>query len=248
MNAVEGGTVLPVEVAGHGLIGEEHKLFDKLVGFVRGLPFNPARPATLVEQDTQFGEIQIQGAGGEAAFPQGGGKSPGLLEKTIEIVGRGAVEAQLGLRVGKAVTGVDDGAVETCGANPSIRADPDKGGIGESLFPRPEGAEVIRKAGRKHGNDAVDEVDTVGAPAGFLIQGGAGADVVGDIGDMDADLGVAPGELAQGNGVVEIAGGIGIDGDDEVAAQVLTVGGLVGKFDSREGRGLGDRLGRELGG
>ena len=65
---------------------------------------------------------------------------------------------------------------------------------------------------------------------------------------MDADLGVAPGEFSQGDGVVEIAGGIGIDGDDEVAAKVLTVGGLIGKFDSGEGRCLGDRLGRELSG
>ena len=91
------------------------------------------------------------------------------------------------------------------------------------MFPWPEGAEVIRKPRWKHGDDPVDEVDAVGAPAGLFIQGRAGPDVVGDVGDMDADLGMAPGEVSQGDGVVEIAGGVGIDGDDEFAAQVLAV-------------------------
>jgi len=44
---------------------------------------------------------------------------------------------------------------------------------------------------------------------------------------MDADLGMAAGEFPQGDGVVKIAGGVGVDGDDELTAKVLTVRGFV---------------------
>jgi len=46
-----------IEVASDRFVGEEHKLLDQLVGFVRGLFLNPVGSALGIEEDPQFGEI-----------------------------------------------------------------------------------------------------------------------------------------------------------------------------------------------
>ena len=50
------------------------------------------------------------------------------------------MKAELGLLVGEAVAGKNDGAGEPGGTDPSIGSDPDEGGICQALFARPEGA------------------------------------------------------------------------------------------------------------
>jgi hypothetical protein len=116
------------------------------------------------------------------------------------------------------------------------------------LFIGAEGAETVRKAGREHGDDTVDEIDAVGAFAGLVIQFGSGFDVVGDVGDVDTDLHVAVGEFAKGYGVVEIAGGVGVDGDNEVAAEIFSADRAVGEFDGGKGFGFGKSFRGKSGG
>jgi hypothetical protein len=81
-----------------------------------------------------------------------------------------------------------------------------------------------------------------------VIQFGSGFDVVGDVGDVDTDLHVAIGKFAEGDGVVEIAGGVGVDGDDEVATKIFPSDRAIGKFDGGKRFGLGESFGRESGG
>jgi hypothetical protein len=71
---------------------------------------------------------------------------------------------------------------------------------------------------------------------------------VGDVGDVDADLHVALGKFPERDGIIEIAGGIGIDGDDEVAAEIFPADGAVREFNGGEGFGFGEGFGREGGG
>jgi hypothetical protein len=170
------------------------------------------------------------------------------LEKAIEIVLGGSAESEKGFRIGEAVAGVDDRAGEAGGTRFAFGVQANEGGVGETLFIGTEGAEAVRKAGREHGDDAVDEIDAVRAFAGFVIQFGSRFDVVGDVGDVDTDLHVAVGEFAEGDGVVEIAGGVGVDGDDEVATKIFPSDRAIGKFDGGKGFGLGESFGRESGG
>jgi hypothetical protein len=81
-----------------------------------------------------------------------------------------------------------------------------------------------------------------------VIQFGSGFDVVGDVGDVDANLHVAVGKFAEGDGVVEIAGGVGVDGDDEVATKIFPSDRAIGKFDGGKRFGLGEGFGGESGG
>jgi hypothetical protein len=170
------------------------------------------------------------------------------VKEAVEIVLGGTTEAEKGFGVCEAVAGVDDRAGEAGSSGFAFGIEANEGGVGEALFIGAEGAEAVRKAGREHRDDAVDEIDAVGAFAGLVIQFGSGFDVVGDVGDMDADLHMAVGKFAKRDGVVEIAGGIGIDGDDEVAAEILPSGRAVGEFDRRKGFGFGEGFGRESGG
>ena len=116
------------------------------------------------------------------------------------------------------------------------------------MFIGTERAEAVRKTGREHGDDSVNKIHAVGPFTGLVIQFGSGFDVVGDVGDVDANLHVAVGKFAEGDGVVEIAGGVGVDGDDEVATKIFPSDRAIGKFDGGKGFGLGESFGRESGG
>ena len=55
---------------------------------------------------------------------------------------------------------------------------------------------------------------------GLLVEGGPGLHVVRDIRNMDTKLPGAAGGPAEGEGVVEVARGGGVDGDDRVSAAI----------------------------
>ena len=88
---------------------------------------------------------------------------------------------------------------------------------------------------RQHGDGAVREVDACAADAGFGVEGGFGADVVADVGDVDLQLGVAVGQRTDEDGVVEVLGGFAVDGDDGKPAEVFALGELLA---SKSGDGL----------
>jgi hypothetical protein len=71
---------------------------------------------------------------------------------------------------------------------------------------------------------------------------------VRDVGDVDADFHVTVREFPEGDGVVEIASSIGVDGDDEVATEIFPSGRSIGEFDRGKGFGFGEGFGRESGG
>ena len=158
-----------VEVAGDRFVGEEHELLDQLVGFVGRLFFDPVGFSLGIKEDTKLGKIEVEGALGKALPAEGGGKVPSALEKAVEIILSGATKAKKSLGVGQAVAGVDNGAGEASGAGLAFSIQTDEGGVSEALFVGAKGAEAVRKAGREHGDDSVDEVNTVGAFSGFMI-------------------------------------------------------------------------------
>ena len=69
-----------------------------------------------------------------------------------------------------------------------------------------------------------------------------------DVGDVDTDLHVTVREFPEGDGIVEITSGIGVDGDDEVAAEIFPAGRAVREFDGGKGFGFGEGFRREGGG
>ena len=81
----------------------------------------------------------------------------------------------------------------------------------------PERAEVVREPLGEHREGAVGEVDRGPPLEGLGVEGAAGADVVRDVGDVDADPEAAAGKLLGLDRVVEVAGGLAVDRDDASA-------------------------------
>ena len=73
---------------------------------------------------------------------------------------------------------------------------------------------------RQHRNRAVGKVDRGSAQARFQIERGSGPNVVADVGDVDLQLPVAVRERLDADGVIEVACGLAVDGDDRQAAEV----------------------------
>jgi hypothetical protein len=92
----------------------------------------------------------------------------------------------------------------------------------EAVFVRAERADAVRQRGWQHGDGSVGEVDAGGAETGFKVERGARMDVVGDVGDVDLQLGVAVGERADQDSVIEVAGGLAVDGDDGERTEVFS--------------------------
>ena len=83
---------------------------------------------------------------------------------------------------------------------------------------------------------------------GLAVEGGAGSDVAGNIGDVDADLGFAGRGDFVGKGVVEIFGVVRIDCEDGQLAVVEAAGGIFGGHAVGEEGGLALDVGGETGG
>jgi hypothetical protein len=96
-----------------------------------------------------------------------------------------------------------------------------EGGHDEAIFAGLERAHAVRKGFGKHGNGAVGKIDGRSAEAGFLVERGEGADVVGDVSDVDLEVPTAVGAMLDVNGVVEVAGGFAVDGDDGEMAEIF---------------------------
>src|ERR1019366_624149 len=110
---------------------------------------------------------------------------------------------------------------------------------------RAQAANVSRELERQHGNGAVGEIDAVAAQTGFLIERRVGRYVLGDVGDVDLQFVVAVLELPDVDGVVEIARGFAVDGDDGKLAVVAAVSQCVGGNVGCDGLGFFDHLRRE---
>ena len=82
----------------------------------------------------------------------------------------------------------------------------------------------VESSRRQHGDGAVGEVDAGVAQTGFLIERAAGSDILGDVGNVDLQFEIVVRQHAnKGYGVVEIAGGFSVDGDDRQGAEVTAM-------------------------
>ena len=106
-------------------------------------------------------------------------------------------------------------------------------------------ADIGREFEGQHGDGAVGEIDAGAAQARFLIERGIRRHILSHVGDVDLQLEVTVGEITHGDGVVEIARGFSVDGDDGKGAEVAAVakflrrnnsGDVLRLFESRRGK------------
>src|SRR5258707_10155592 len=85
-----------------------------------------------------------------------------------------------------------------------------------------QAGEMVADQLRKHGDDALRQVNAGGALAGFAVERAARRDEMSHVGDVDAELPVAGFFVAcQGNRVVEVACIHGVNSDDDFLGEIL---------------------------
>ena len=122
--------------------------------------------------------------------------------------------------VGHALGGTDHAFDDFETLNAAGRAELHEAAQDEAIFVGAQAADIGRELLGKHGNGAVGEVDAGPTEAGFEVEVGAGADVLGDIGDVDLEFVSAIGAFRDEDGIVEVFSGFAVDGDDGEAAEV----------------------------
>ena len=230
------------QVMGNGTIRGEHELFDDAVGDVAFAAGDVGHALLFVEFDDRFRQIEIDGAVFVAARIEQKRETFHGAEMMIEMrVARGhlrvAFEDLVDVGVGHALGGTDDAL-----HHPGIEHAPGSiemhdGALHETLFAWFQGTHAVRERFGKHGNGAIDEVDGIAAETRFAIERRFGMNVVGDVGDVDLQEPAAIFATLDVNGIVEIARGFAVDGDDGKFAKIFAASAI----------GLGDGKSEALG-
>src|ERR1700722_17688875 len=125
--------------------------------------------------------------------------------------------------VGHALGGADNAFAQLVTRDLASRINLHHAGKHQSVEVWTEAADVCREFERQHGDGAVWKVDAGAPQMCFLIECGIGSNILGHVGDMDLQLEMAIRESSNRHGVVEIAGGFAVDGDDGNRAEVAAM-------------------------
>ena len=114
----------------------------------------------------------------------------------------------------------DDGRADVGLEDLAFFVDFHDAGHGVTVFIGVEAADAVGQDRRQHGDDPVDKVDAGAAVICFLVDGRSRADVVADVGDVDAQSEMAVGQADDVDGIVQVLGIFTVDGD-ELAVAVI---------------------------
>ena len=251
----ERGLVRAARVGG-ALVRQQHKLLDHALGRAAVTLDNVDAASVLVHDELGLVGLNIHGAAGLAQdqalavqlVHRGQLVKHGLIFR-LEV---GQVNTLLGLqqRVDLLVhaldAAADDALDKLVAADLAVLVQSHQTGERQAVLALVQRADAVGQLGRQHRDDLVGVVNARRALERFLIQRRAGADIVADVGDVNAQL-IAVVQLLQADGVVDVLCLGGVNREDGNAAQVQALRGLGGVNRSVVvGAGLLQHLRREL--
>src|SRR5579864_8734135 len=225
VNAVERGNALVLEVVGHTLVGREHDFLDQPVGDVALGTRNTAHQAELVELNHRLRQVEIDRAAALALAV----KDQGQIAHQLEFAGqplvalahaRVAFQDQVHVGVGHALGGANDPRVEPVAENLTLVVNFHGAGHHQPVQVRAQAADIGGEFDGQHGHGAVGKVDRVAAQAGLPVKPRVLGHVVGDIGNVHLQLEVAVVQPAHDHGIIKVAGGFAVNGDNGQGAVV----------------------------
>ena len=212
---------------GYGTVGKQHELLYQLVGIFRLLEVDADGFALLVNFELHFVAVEVDGSCLKAVLTQYFGKLIQLEHLFLEVSFAG-FDNLLGFFVGEAAVAFDDGMHYARVLHFSLFRHFEDDGIGQLLFVGAEGADEVAQSFGEHRDGAVYEVDGCGTLLGFLVYDAALFHVMGHVGDMYAHFPKSLFQFADGEGVVEVLGIFGVDGEGGYAPEVLASGYFLG--------------------
>src|ERR1019366_7699657 len=254
VDAVERSDPLVFEIVGYTLVRREHEFFNQAVGDIALRAGDALHHSEFVELNHRFGEIEIDRSAAFALAVQDHREIAHafeVLDLSSVFEARGGVRFNDGVHggVGHAVRGTNHAFVDFVGYDFAVVVDLHGAGEHQAVDLWAQAANVGREFERQHGDGAVGKIDAGAAQTGFLIERRVGSHVVGYVGDVDLQFVVAIFQLADVDGIVEIARGFAIDGDNRKLAVIAAVaqfaGGNFGFDASFQGLRFFDHCGRK---
>src|SRR5215831_186232 len=231
VDAMKGLEAAASQVVGDGAVGREHEFFNDAVSEVAFAAADVGHALLFVKFDDRFGEIEVDGPVVFAASVEEKSESAHSAEVVTEVRVsfahfRIALENLVDVGVGHALGRTDDAGNHGGGKQVSGGVEIHDRAHDQAFLAGLQGTDAVREGFGKHGNRAVDEVDGIAAEAGFAIEGRFRMNVVGDVGDVNLEQPPAVVAACDVNGIVEIAGGFAVNGDDRKLAKVLASGAV----------------------
>ena len=212
----------------HTAVGQQHELLDHLVGLLLLLEVDAEGFSVVVEPELDLLAFEGDGTVPETLGAQGLGQTVEGEDLLGEVAASG-LDHLLGFGVGEAAVGVDDRAPEPLVEDFEVFVQGEDGREAEARLVGAQRAELVREAFGEHRDGAVHEVDRGAALDGLVVDDRMGLDVVGDVGDMDADFPDAVLDFTHRESVVEVLGVGRVDGEGRHLAEVAALGDLAGR-------------------
>ena len=199
--------------------------------------------AHFVELDDPFGQVEIDGAASDAAGIEGQGQGfhaakifgeRGVTRSHFRV----AFEDFVHVGVGHALDGTNDAGSEFGFEDFAAGVELENGAHDQAIDARIERANAIGELLRQHGNGAVGKINGSAAEAGFAVELRAAANVMSHVGDMHLELEAAAGARRDVDGIVEVLGGLSVDGDDGKIAKIAAADNIFGTDLLRDGARL----------
>ena len=182
----------------------------------------------FVELNHRFGQVEVNRTSALALAIQDHRQGAHVLE-VFDLRGvpgaRGLVALDHGIhgRVGHSFSGTDHAFVDLVADNLTLVIDFHGAGEHQAVHLWTQTANVGRESKRQHGDGAIGEIDACAAQARFLIEGRVASYILSDVRDVYLQFVVAALELPDVDGIVEIAGGFAVNGDDRQGAVVAAM-------------------------
>ena len=221
VDAVQGGELARLQEPRDGLVGGDHQVLDQPVRLGLLARLERAHVTVAVERELRLGRLDGQRAALVAGALQrradcacrGQGLGPRRLRRL------GTREDPVHARIVEPRVGADHGAVKR-GAAHRRALELQLDGDGQPILARHQRARAVGQRLRQHRLDQAGDVDAVGAPERLAVDGSAGADERGDVGDVDPHAYGAVVELLGRDRVVEVLRRRRIDGERRQVAEV----------------------------
>lgn len=276
VHAIKAGEAVAFHLAGDLFVRRQHEFLNELMAFVVFLFFDTVGIALGVDVNLYFVHIEVEGTVLETTFAELVGDIPKRTDMPLEgfhfgmgevaegaaggaglVLGRERGFADFlefivlhegeGLFVGEAFVTANDGVGEIDLLNLCFLGKGYEDRFGKTILRFDQTAQSVGEGVGQHRYNGTDEVGTVAAFLGFFVEWRAGFDVGGNVGDMDANAMAAIAQFLDGEGVVEILGVIGIDGESKDITAIAAALAVGGAHLIRDGFGLFLDRGREGG-
>jgi hypothetical protein len=242
VHAMEGLDGAGIKLVSDGAIGGQHELLDDAVGDVALAAGDAGYLLLFVEGDDRLGEVEVDGAIFGAAGVEKKSEAFHGSEMVVKLgITSGhlriAFENLVDIGIGHALNGADNAGHHPGVEHASGGIEVHDGAEDEALFAGIERAHAVGESFRKHGNGAIDEVDGITAKTGLAIERRLGTNIVGNVGDVHLKEPAAVVAALDVNGVVEVAGGFAVNGNNGELAEIFPPGAIV--FRNGQGETLG---------